>query len=268
MMVAALITLPSVVLPGLAEDSLQVVTLVAIVAAGLTFVEYFASYPSIIEFRDAPPFNRVRFVAIAFTVVLLSLLARDGMLPDTATRAAHSLALVVGHALDFPYSPVRMVVLMLPDDAPRATVDALRNGAGIAFAGGLGALSVFAFAIFFRDWPYRLRTFNVWVNLPLFDPTSGGDVLRRLRRDSTINISLGLLLPFLIPAMVKVASDAFDPLTLAEPHTLVWSMTAWAFLPVSLIMRGLALGRVAEMIAAKRRRAYAKSDKELEPQPA
>jgi hypothetical protein len=42
-------------------------------------------------------------------------------------------------------------------------------------------------------------------------------------------------------------------------QTLVWTMTAWAFLPASLFMRGIAMGRVADLIAAKRRAAVDKS---------
>ena len=37
------------------------------VGAGLTFMEYFAKYPSIVEFRDAKPFNRLRFATLALT---------------------------------------------------------------------------------------------------------------------------------------------------------------------------------------------------------
>lgn len=85
----------------------------------------------------------------------------------------------------------------------------------------------FVFLIRVLGWPTRNRVFNVWVNLPLFDPTTGGDVLDRLQRDARINIALGFLLPFLIPAVVKAASFLVDPITLANPHTLIWTMTAW-----------------------------------------
>ena len=95
------------------------------------------------------------------------------------------------------------------------------------------------------------------VNLPLFDPTSGGDVLERLQRDARINIALGFLLPFIIPAVVKAASDLIDPISLENPQSLIWTISAWAFLPASMIMRGIAMSRVAEMIEDKRRRTYA-----------
>ncbi|MFZ1725842.1 MAG: hypothetical protein WAU13_04190, partial [Albidovulum sp.] len=93
----------------------------------------------------------------------------------------------------------------------------------------------------------------VWINLPTFDPTTGGDVVDRLQRDARFNIALGFLLPFLIPAAVKLAALAFVPVTLESPQTLIWTMTAWAFLPASLFMRGIAMGRIAGMIAEKRR---------------
>jgi hypothetical protein len=100
--------------------------------------------------------------------------------------------------------------------------------------------------------------------LPLFDPTSGGDVLFRLQRDARINITLGFLLPFLIPAVIKLAAPVMAPLTMNNPQTLIWTLSAWAFLPTSMIMRGIAMGKVANMISDKRRRAYANSDVEFQ----
>jgi hypothetical protein len=50
-----------------------------------------------------------------------------------------------------------------------------------------------------------------------------------------------------------VASSGFQPLQLTSPQTLIWTMTAWSFLPASLFMRGIAMGRVADMIADRRR---------------
>jgi hypothetical protein len=77
-----------------------------------------------------------------------------------------------------------------------------------------------------------------------------------------VNIALGFLLPFLIPAVVKAAADLLDPITLENQQTLIWTITAWAFLPASMIMRGIAMHRVASLIEDKRRRAYAAADKD------
>ena len=64
-------------------------------------------------------------------------------------------------------------------------------------------------------------------------------------------------MPFLIPAIVQMMSDLVDPIYLDDPMTLIWTISAWAFIPASLIMRGMAMTRVAEMISENRRRAYA-----------
>ncbi len=101
-------------------------------------------------------------------------------------------------------------------------------------------------------WPQGAGGFNVWINLPTFDPTSGGDVVARLRRDARVNVAIGFLLPFLMPAAVEAAATVFSTISLDSPQTLVWTITAWAFLPASLFMRGIAMGRVAEMIETRR----------------
>ena len=106
-----------------------------------------------------------------------------------------------------------------------------------------------------RNWPSQNGAFNVWVNLPTFDPTAGGDVVERLERDARFNIALGFLLPFLTPAVIKSATALFGSVSLENPHTLVWTVAAWAFLPASLFMRGIAMGRIASLITEKRRRA-------------
>ncbi|MEM6939082.1 MAG: hypothetical protein AAF943_01405 [Pseudomonadota bacterium] len=257
LLVAALIAAPSLVLQDGISDAPQVVVLIAILASFLTFVEYNSNFPSIVEFRYAPPFNRLRFVALLSTVLTLTLIIRGQTDPTLLTEALTSIGLIVGNAIDFPYSPVRLVVLMLPAEAEQALVSTVRTAAGIAYLVSLIAMTAFLVLVRILGWPVRKGAFNVWVNLPLFDPTSGGDVLARLQRDARINIAMGFLLPFIIPAVVKATSDLIDPMALANPQFLIWTMSAWAFLPASMIMRGIAMNRIAEMIEDKRRRAYA-----------
>ncbi|MEL7343593.1 MAG: hypothetical protein AAFN59_01880, partial [Pseudomonadota bacterium] len=57
-LVVLMISTPSLLLPGTTTDGAQIITLVAIFAAMLTIFEYASSYPGLVEFRDAPPFNR------------------------------------------------------------------------------------------------------------------------------------------------------------------------------------------------------------------
>jgi hypothetical protein len=252
-----LVAMPSLLLPFASSDTTQTVTLVAIFAAAFTLFEYGSTYPSLVEFRDAPPFNRIRYLALFTTVLLLTLIARGAVDPTKMTMLLSAIGTLIGQSIDFPYSPVRLVVLMMPPDTDAALVGQIRTAAGLSYLISLISLAVFLICLRLGGWPNRGSTFNVWVNLPTFDPTAGSDVVERLNRDGRVNIILGFLLPFIIPTFMKLAADLFDPITLGNSQTMIWTMTAWAFLPASLFMRGIAMGRVAQMISDKRRQTYA-----------
>jgi len=261
MLVVLLIATPSLLLPGVSADAKQIVALVAIFGAALTIFEYASAYPGLVEFRDAPPFNRVRFVSLFIMVFLITLVVRGRIEPTSLTQFVEAVGMLIGLAIDFPYSPVRLVVEMLPDNADLAQVTLVRTAAGISYLTSLLTLAYFLIVMRLRHWPTASGSFNVWVNLPTFDPTAGTDVVRRLERDARLNIALGFLLPFLIPAALNAASSLFGSVTFENQQTLIWVISAWAFLPASLFMRGIAMARVAEMIAAKRRETYAKAEK-------
>jgi len=254
-----MISMPSLFLQDVSSDTTQIVVLVAILAFLMTFVEYFSEYPSMIEFRFAPPFNRLRFGALFLTILLLSLIFGSKAMPTDIGMLSARLGGHLGNAMDFPYSPVRLVVLMLPAEADASVVASVRMAAGLSYTMSILMLFVFLSLVRLFGWPTRRGAFNVWINLPMFDPTGGGDVMRRLRRDAALNIVLGILLPFLIPALIKASASLIDPITMENPQTLIWTMSAWAFLPASLIMRGIALSRVADLIAEKRARADARA---------
>nr|WP_247743460.1 hypothetical protein [Shimia sp. R10_1] len=256
-MVALLFALPAILLPSVGSDAIQIMMLFALLAGCLVFVEYVSNAPSILEFRYAPPFNRLRYLAIFLTVFALSVIARGEVAPNAFTAFLHALGQLVGDAIDFPYSPVRLMVIMLPNNATPELVAQVRTAAGLSYLISLVTLVVFYFYVRVLGWPARNGAFNVWVNLPLFDPTAGGDVMPRLLRDGRLNILLGFLMPFLIPAIVQMMSDLIDPIHLSDPKTMIWTMSAWAFIPASMIMRGIAMTRVATLINENRQRAYA-----------
>ena len=250
--VLAVVLVPAILLPQTRTDTAIMVALVGVAAGAFTFLEYFGKSPSLLEFRDAPPFNRLRIGALGLTVLALTLVLLNDAAPNTLTRLMTAVGGEIGQAIDFPYSPVRLVLLMMPEQTSSAALEEVRTAAGISYLISLLMLGGFVLALRLRDWPSRTRVFNFWINLPTIDPTQGGDVVARLRRDAQLNLIAGFLLPFLIPAFVKLAWAFVDPLALTDPHTLIWTMTAWAFLPASLLMRGIALNRVADMITAQR----------------
>lgn len=264
-LVMVLLAIPSLMLPGVNNDTTEIVVLIALFAAALTFFEYASVYPGLVEFRDAPPFNRLRYLSLLATVLLLSAIVRGQTHPTTLTAFIEVLGHKLGNAIDVPYSPVRLVVEMLPADVPDGHVVLVRTAAGISYLISLLTLVIFVVVMRLLGWPNRMGSFNVWINLPTFDPTTGGDVVDRLNRDSRFNIALGFLLPFLLPLAMKLASLSFSPVTLESPHTMIWTMSAWAFLPASLFMRGIAMGRVARMIADKRRTMGQEAEAALQP---
>lgn len=251
-LVMILIVTPSVILPGTGTDTQQMVALIALFGGALTFIEYNAVYPSLLEFRDAPPFNRIRFVMLFALVFSLSAIQAAALQPTPFTRLFEAVGYLLGHGMDFPYSPVRLAALMIGEGASAAELAMLRSAAGTAYIISLIGLSFYVVIFRLKVWPSRHQAFNVWVNLPTFEPTGGGDVVDRLERDARVNLSLGFLLPFILPAMVNILTGGMDPHTLTSPQTLIWVMAAWAFLPASLLMRGIAMGRVAAMIRSKR----------------
>ena len=167
---------------------------------------------------------------------------------------------LIGYVLDFPYSPVRLMVQALPEGTAQAHINLMRACAGVSYLISLVSLTIFLLLLRRRRWPSKSGSFNVWINLPTFDPTAGGDVVARLKRDARVNIILGFALPFVIPSVVHSASNLFGAMAVGNYQSMIWVAAAWAFLPSSLFMRGIAMGRVANMIAGKRRQTYAAAD--------
>ncbi|NOD65518.1 hypothetical protein [Ruegeria sp. HKCCD9179] len=258
-LVALMVLTPALYLPVSSTNGTEILVFLAILAFILTFAEYNSAFPSFIEFRDAPPVNRLRFVGLMSMVTFLTLICKNIFDPTELTAFAYGVGLAVANVVDFPYSPVRLIVLMLPADASQSLIELVRVTAGVAYVAALVTIASFAYAVKVRGWPTGNGAFNVWTNLPLFDPTKGGDVVTRLQRDGRLNICIGILLPFLIPAVIKLMSSVIAPISLNNPQTLIWTMSAWAFLPASMIMRGVATLRIAGLIVEKRR-AYSTSE--------
>ncbi|CUH42991.1 hypothetical protein [Ruegeria atlantica] len=253
LLVALMVLTPALYLPVTSTNGTEIVVFLAILAFFLTFAEYNSAFPSFIEFRDAPPVNRLRFVGLMSMVTFLTLICKNAYTPTGLTTTFYSFGLGVANVVDFPYSPVRLIILMLPTDASAPLIELVRISASVAYVAALVTIASFAYAVKVRGWPTGNGAFNVWTNLPLFDPTKGGDVVTRLQRDGRLNICIGILLPFLIPALIKLLTDYADPISLSNPQTLIWTLSAWAFLPASMIMRGIATLRIANLIAEKRR---------------
>jgi len=263
-LVSLVVILPALVMPSIPPETAQVLLLLALFAGGVTLAEYTSSYPALVEFRFAAPFNRTRFALLTVIVVVLALLQRqaDGGIGLGTTGLADSvagIAALCGQMLDLPFSPVRQVVAFLPDGVSQAQMLLIRDGASLGLVLAVTTLAGFLLAIQLQLWPMGQGPFNVWINLPTFEPTAGNDVVLRLQRHARVNIALGLLMPYLLPGLVMASALMIRPLDLTAPVSYVWGIALWAFIPAALVMRGVAMARVARMIRANRRR-YADAD--------
>ena len=255
--VGGLVMLPALLVPAVTSELAQLMVLLALFAGAVVFAEYSSDYPGIIEFRFAAPYNRTRFLLVVLMVLSLSLLLRGEAMPGepgALAALATGIAAACGQLLDFAVSPVRLLIASLPEGLPEAHLVQLRDGAALALVLGLTTVLGFIAAIRLNLWPMGQTPFNVWINLPTFDPTAGNDVVERLLRTARVNILLGLVLPFLLPGLIMASAVLVQPLTLESPMGFVWGIVLWAYLPVSLMMRGVAMIRVARMIRANRRR--------------
>ncbi len=264
-LVAMMIALPAVLLSEVPADTRQMVTFAAILLGAVTFAEYNATYPSLVEFRDAAPVNRLRFVMLLSTLAVITLAQSQSILPPEAKTFAQTIAAQFGSALDFVFVSDRLSQQLANSAAGPERLAFLKNAAALAYVMSVLWLALFVLIVRLGRWPSSKKPLNVWVNLPMFDPTNGPDVVMRLSRDGWVNILLGIALPFILPLLAQVVFDPPALLESAPLHSLIWIITLWAFLPANLILRGLALLRIAELILQSRAAHGARSAKSFAP---
>ena len=249
------ISTPSLLIPWTGAETIQIVMLLGVFAALFTFSEYSSTYPALLEFRDAAPFNRIRVLALFATVFTLSLVAANEIGGSTLTLVLNASGLIVTQALDFSYAPLRLLLDQIPSSASPETVLRAQAMVGVATIIGLFSVTIFAILTRLQSWPRRKSSLNVWVNLPTFDPNNCfADIVSRLKWLSRVNILLGFVLPFVIPVVVNLAATHLGLTMIDSTQTMVWVITLWMFLPLNMFMRGMAMARVAEMITERRRR--------------
>ena len=248
LLVMLLIATPSLMLPP-DPDTAQMTVLVSLFAGLLVLAEYATVYPSFIAFRDAAPYNRMRFLAIFTTLFGLCTILQLANAEGTALGAMLSaFGRATADLFDGPLSPLSGMTAALSPHLGADLADALVGWAalwGLACA----VLSVAALAIL--RWPALGAELNLWINLPLFSP-SGGDLTERLRRSAGINLVLGIVLPFAFPILVSIAAPSLWSTKSGSEQMVVWLVTAWTALPLTCWMRGVACFRIADAIDESR----------------
>jgi hypothetical protein len=251
-LVIIVVAAPALLLPDVSQSALEISLIIGLIAAAFTIFEYASSHPGLIDFRFAPPYNRIRYFTIATLVLLLVFLCRAMSNEDPFSPDVIRLADRAADMLNVPLSPVNIAVDMLGQEGDDAFRLLIERAAALSYTVAFASLAFFAVVLWLFKWPTSRHNFNLWVNLPTFEPSSGRDVERRLRRDGVINLLLGIGLPYLVPALVSKSGGWFDPSVLANYQPLIWGCVAWAFLPASLMIRGAALLKVALLVKRSR----------------
>lgn len=173
-----------------------------------TFFEYGSTAPGFVDFRYAPPYNRFRAFTITTQVIAITLVCRavelglsEAAIVDWARQAAQ--------LLDFEFSPVSMGIDAILTDSRFSDTTAilLVYSISTSFVIGIGLTAIFALFLWVFPWPSDRENFNLWANLPTFQPKDGSNIPRRLRRDAYFNIILGAALIYALPLLPTFGID-------------------------------------------------------------
>jgi hypothetical protein len=248
-----LIILPSLLVPTVGVNTHLIVLILGLSMAVYVFSEYMAKAPGMLEFRDAPPYNRLRFLALFASLILAAVAYRAPWDDGALVRLLYSLGLIVGRGLDLPFSPMRMAQELIAPDASPWISQLVYVTLGLSIMVSIFVIWALLMILRVNNWPSRTRGFNLWVNLPTFDPTAGGDIVARFQRAARINIFLAIVLPFFVPLTMRLVISTLDPEALTAPLSIIWLVSIWMFLPTCCIMKAIVLHRLARMVTLQRR---------------
>lgn len=247
--VVAIVTIPSLLLASASQGSLEFSLIIGGIVGIFTVFEYGSENPGFVDFRFAPPYNRFRAFTLAIQITAITLVCRavelniqDAPILEWAQQAAV--------ALDFPGSPVARTIDLLIEDATFSDTSAilLVLTASVSFAVGFGLTLLFSSFLWIFNWPVDRANFNLWINLPMFQPSDGMAVPNRLRRDAVINIVLAIALIYALPYALKYGSDLLTADILNSNQAMVWVTTLWVFVPSTLLARSAAMWKIARII--------------------
>lgn len=249
MVVILIIALPSFILPGSSLNARELSMIAGGVVGAFTIFEYAAKSPGFVDFRFAPPYNRMRVAIIASELLVIAFYYRDLELGGSMEAFGAALA---GLA-DLPGSPVRMTLDMFADTLTPGQLSRLGTAMSIAMVLALGLSILFATLLWISRWPVDRAGFNLWVNMPNFEPSEVGRTERRLYRDGMLNMLFAPLILFTAPYVLPLASSTLGSNLLREPQSVVWLASLWAFVPASLIIRGAAILKISWILRRAKR---------------
>ncbi len=247
--VVVVAAIPSLLLPSASQGALEFALIIGAIVGMFTFFEYGSTAPGFVDFRYAPPYNRFRAFTIAMQVVMITLVCRavelglsDSALVDWAQQAVQ--------ILDFKYSPVSMAIDNILTDSHFSDTSAilLVYSVTTSFVVGVGMTLALSLLLWLFAWPRDRENFNLWANLPTFQPSDDVAIHKRLRRDAYFNIVLGVALIYALPFIPKYGFDWFTVDIFENNQVMLWATTLWVFISTSLFARALAMLKIAQIL--------------------
>ena len=246
-LVAAMIVLPAIVLPEISPNAADLAIISAAIAAAFVVFEYGFTTPSLIEFRFAAPYNRIRFALLAILLTGIAFAFRGPVEQTATTIAVSSFATTSAGIWEFTGSPLVFFNNLTRELDTEGRL-LLSNAAALSLSLTVLALIVFSAVIWMFHWPLRAKNFNLWVNMPNFDSNIGAETQQTLRQSALISMIIGLCLPFLIPQAALAFMGPLQPINSANSLLLLWMIAIWCFVPAASILRSVALYKVANLI--------------------
>lgn|GEM_PF-1886031 len=242
--VACLIMLPAFLLSGVSQSSMEFTRILATIVSVFVTYEYGFPSPSLVEFRFAAPYNRIRFLLLSAVVLVptcivgYSLAGQDmaGIIPVIANSG---LAV-----FDFTYSPlVGVAKTFSMGDAAMQTV--LEQAIAFNTVILLACVLAFCIAVYMGLWRFGGDDFNMWQNMPTYKSYERATLHKRLMDSAFSSLLVACLIPLLGPTFAEVVVLLFSENGQIAPIVCIWSIATWTFLQGVFFMRAAALAKIA-----------------------
>lgn len=224
--------------------------LLAAIAAAFVIFEYGFPSPTLIEFRFAAPYNRLRFGLLAALVVLLVYAFREPVETTAGTLAVSDFAKASFDFWNFNYSPLQSFLSLAETAGPESRI-LLGNASGLALSVTAIGVVLAGITVWVYGWPMRREHFNLWINMPTFDAGSH-DAPTTLRRNAVMNVIIALSLPYLAPLAALSFLGPLEPISSSNSQFLLWLIAIWCFVPATSLLRAIALFKVASLITKEK----------------
>lgn len=250
LLVVAVVAIPSLLLPSASQGAFEFSLIIGSIIGFFTLFEYGSTNPGFVDFRFAPPYNRFRAFTIAIQVIVITLICRSVEL-NLHDAAVLEWAQTIGAYLDFKYSPVSEAINIILSEAEFSSTTAilLVYSISMSFVIGVGGTLIFSLILWVFKWPRDRLEFNLWANMPTFQPSEGASVTKRLRRDAIVNVVLAVVLIYALPYTLMYGFDWLTVDIFENNQALVWATTLWVFVPTSLLARAAAMLKIARVIS-------------------